>query len=87
MQYSKSLHFASVEFLKVYLCCMLQQTALIRVVIFLPIRSVCSIFSDAKRLKSDVRALNFISDVTFAPPQKTPNDVQKMSLFDVKCQK
>ena len=30
-------------------------------------------------VKSDVRTLNFKSDVTFAPPQKTPNDVQKRS--------
>ena len=38
-------------------------------------------------VKSDVRTINFISDVIFVPPRKTPNDVRKMSLCDVKCQK
>ena len=28
-------------------------------------------------VKSDVRNLNFRSDVIFAPPRKTPNDVRK----------
>ena len=31
-------------------------------------------------VKSDVRTLNFRSDVIFAPPRKTPNDVRKRSL-------
>ena len=56
---------------------------------------VCSIFSGAGKfclahglrqltcdIKHDVR-----SDVFFAPPRKTHNDVLKMSLCDVKCQK
>ena len=38
-------------------------------------------------VKHDVRTLNFRSDVTSAPSRKTPNDVLKMSLRDVKCQK
>ena len=29
-------------------------------------------------VKSDVRTLNFKSDVIFAPPRKTPNDVEKV---------
>ena len=37
--------------------------------------------------KSDVRILNFISDVTYALPRKTPNDVRRRSLCDVKCRK
>ena len=35
----------------------------------------------------DVRSLNFRSDVTFALPRKTLNDVRKRSSCDVKCQK
>ena len=35
-------------------------------------------------VKSDVRTLNFRSDVTYAPPRKTPNDVGNRSLCDVK---
>ena len=38
-------------------------------------------------VKSDVRTLNFRSDVTFAAPLKTPKGVRKRSLCDVKCQK
>ena len=38
-------------------------------------------------VKSYVRTLNFRSDFTFAPPRKTPNDIRKRSLCDVKCQK
>ena len=36
---------------------------------------------------SDVRTLKFISDVTYAATRKTPNEVQRRSLFDIKCQK
>ena len=39
-----------------------------------------------RNVKSDVRTLNFRSDVTFAPTRKTPNDVRKKLLCDVKCQ-
>ena len=65
---------------------------------FLPMRQSCSILSGAEKfclasglrqlicdVKHDVRTLNFRSDVTFAQPQKTQNDVQKRSLCDVKC--
>ena len=38
-------------------------------------------------VKHDVRTLNFRSDVTFAPKWKTPNDIQKRLLCNVKCQK
>ena len=38
-------------------------------------------------VKSDVRIQNFISDVTYVAPLKTPNDVQRRSLCDIKCQK
>ena len=34
-------------------------------------------------VKSDIRTLNFRSDVTHMPPLKTPNEVQRKSLFDV----
>ena len=57
---------------------------------------LCSTFSGAGKfclahglrqltrdMKHDVRNLNFRSDVTFAPPRKTPNDVRKRSLCDV----
>ena len=37
--------------------------------------------------KSDVRTLNFISDVTNAAPRKTHNGVQKRSLYNIKCHK
>ena len=60
---------------------------------------VCSIFSGAGKfclahrlrqltrdVKSEGRILNCRSDVIFAQPRKTPNDVQKRSLCDVKCQ-
>ena len=38
-------------------------------------------------VKSDIRTLNFISDVTYAAPQKTTNDAQRRLLRDIKCQK
>ena len=38
-------------------------------------------------VKTDVRILNFRSDVSYALPRKTPNDVRRRSLCDVKCQK
>ena len=38
-------------------------------------------------VKSEVRTLNFRSDITFAPTRKTPTDVRKRSLCNVKCQK
>ena len=38
-------------------------------------------------IKSDVRTLNFISDVTFVVPRKTSNDVRRWSLCDIICQK
>ena len=38
-------------------------------------------------VKSDVRTLNFISDVIYVAPRKTPNDVRKKSLYNIKCQK
>ena len=40
-------------------------------------------------VKSDVRILNFRTDVTIATPRKLPNDVRKRSLCDknAKCQK
>ena len=38
-------------------------------------------------IKSDVRILNFRSDLSYSFPQKSPNDVHKRSLCDVKCQK
>ena len=37
-------------------------------------------------VESDVRTLNFRSDVIFASPRKILNDVWKRSLCDVKCQ-
>ena len=37
--------------------------------------------------KSDVRTLNFRTDVIFASPRKPPNDDRKRSLCNVKCQK
>ena len=40
-----------------------------------------------RHVKSDVRKLNFKSDVTYALPRKAPNDVRRGSLCDVKCQK
>ena len=43
--------------------------------------------SSRAKLKIDVRTLNFRSDVIFAPPRKTQNEVRKRLLFDVKCQK
>ena len=65
---------------------------------FLPMR-VYSIFSGAGKfclthelgqltldVKSYVRTENFRSDVIFARPRKTPNDVRK-KLCDVICQK
>ena len=36
-------------------------------------------------VKSDIRTLNFKSDVFFATPRKTPNDIRKDLLCDVKC--
>ena len=67
---------------------------------FLTFERVCSIFSGARKfclvhglghlsrdVNSDVRTLNFGSDVIFAQTRKTPNDVRKRSLCDVKCQK
>ena len=36
-------------------------------------------------VKSDVRTLNFRSDVIFTPSRKTPNNVRKRSSCDVKC--
>ena len=57
---------------------------------FLPMRQNLFYFSGAgnfclahglgrltRDVKSDVRTLNFGSDVIFAPPQKIPNDVRK----------
>ena len=57
---------------------------------------VCSIFSGAGKcflthglrhftrdVKSDSRILNFRSDVTYASPRKTSNDVLRRSLCDV----
>ena len=38
-------------------------------------------------VNNDVRTLNFRTDVTYAPPRKTPNDVKGRPLCDVKCQK
>ena len=38
-------------------------------------------------VKSDARSLNLRSDVTYAPPRKTSNDVRGRSLCDVKCTK
>ena len=38
----------------------------------------------ARDVKSDARILNFRSDVTFAVPGKTPNDVRRTSLCAVK---
>ena len=38
-------------------------------------------------VKCEVRILNFRSDVTYALPRKTPNDVRIKPLCDVKCQK
>ena len=38
-------------------------------------------------VNSDVRTLNFRSHVIIAPPRKSPKDVRKKSLCDVKCQK
>ena len=38
-------------------------------------------------VKSDVRILNFRSDFTFVLLRKTPNDICRRSLCDVKCQK
>ena len=38
-------------------------------------------------VKSNVRTLNFISDVTYAAPRKTPSDVQRKALCDIKCTK
>ena len=38
-------------------------------------------------VKSDIRTLNFRSDITYAQPRKTSNDVRRRSLCDVKCQK
>ena len=61
---------------------------------------VCSIISDAGKfclahglsqlkrdVNHDVRTLNFKSDVTFAPPRKTPNGIRESSFRDAKCQK
>ena len=60
---------------------------------------VCSIFSDdgkfcyayglrqlMRDVESYVRTQNVRGDVTYASP-KTPNDVRRRSLHDVKCQK
>ena len=60
---------------------------------------VCPIFNGAvkfglahglrqinRNVKTDVRTLNFRSDVTFAPTRKTPIDVRKKLLCDVKFQ-
>ena len=62
--------------------------------------NVCFIFSGAGKfclayglrqltrdVKSDVRTLNFRSDVTNAPPRKNLNDVRRSSLCNVKCKK
>ena len=62
----------------------------------LPMRQNSFYFSDAGKfclvhglrqltrdIKHYIRTLNFISDATFAPPRKTPNDVRKRSLCDV----
>ena len=61
---------------------------------------VCSVFSGAGKfclahgprqltrdVKCEVRTLDFRSDVTSAPSRKTPNDIQKWSLCEIKCQK
>ena len=59
---------------------------------------VCSSFSGSGKFclahglrqlthnKSDERAVNFRSDVTYVPPRKTPN-VRRRLLCDVKCHK
>ena len=38
-------------------------------------------------VKNDVRILNLRSDVTYGLPRKTPNDVRRRSLCEVKCHK
>ena len=38
-------------------------------------------------VKSDVRTLNLISDITYATPRKTLNDIRRRSLCGIKCQK
>ena len=40
-----------------------------------------------RAVKSNVKTLNFRSDVIFSPPRKTPNGVRKRSLCAVKCKK
>ena len=40
-----------------------------------------------REVKSDVRTLNLRSDVIFASPRKTPNEVWKSWSSDVKCKK
>ena len=40
-----------------------------------------------QKVKSDVRTLNFRSNVTHAPQQKKLFDVRRRSLCDIKCQK
>ena len=37
-------------------------------------------------VKSEVRTLNFRSDVAYLPTRKTPNDVRSRSLSDQKCE-
>ena len=36
-------------------------------------------------INCNVRILNFRSDVTYALPRETPNDVHRKSLCDLKC--
>ena len=40
-----------------------------------------------REVNSDVRTLKFIGDVTYVVTRKTPNDVGRKSLCDMKCQK
>ena len=69
---------------------------------FLPMRQSLSILSGGvgkfclvhwlsqqltRNVKHEVRTLNFRRDVTLAPTRKTPNDVRKRSLCNVKCKK
>ena len=76
----------------------LQMTLVLSVISYaLSVRDrVCSIVSDAGKfylahglrqltrdVKHEIRTLNFRSDVTFAPPRKKPNDVQKILLCDI----
>ena len=67
---------------------------------FLPMKNILFYFSDAGKfclahglrqltrdVKSDVKTLNFTSDVIYALLRKTPNDIRRRSLCDVKYHK